>query len=368
MRLHPFLFAGCLSVLSLSSHAEVVANLYQVQEPVASQTPDERTQAIARALETLVLRLTGDPKAINSPALSALRGDTQQIISQYGYDAGPPQSLQVDFDPLSTDKAPRGAGLAMWGNNRPVILGWWLNESTEAASLVGDGQGAAEPLRRAARHRGLPLRLPLADLSEQLVGTAKNLEGTDPAPLQGASERYGADALLAVHVTQNGEKWQAKWRLWLGGQKEQGSSEGSDQAALADAVLLAVSERLAPRYVSKPGVASDLTLEIGGMTLDHYAELGRLLEPLGGQLKTVNGDSVIYRVTASAEQVRSQMALAKLNEVPAPVVAEAPVPLPAPVAPVAPGATTTTTTTPAAAAAAQPAAPATVASDLYFHW
>lgn len=372
MRLHHYLFASCLSVFSLSSHAEVVANLYQVHEPVASQTPDERTQAITRALETLVLRLTGDPKAINSPGLASVRGDTQQIISQYGYDAGPPQSLQVDFDPVSTDKALRSAGLAMWGNNRPVLLGWWLNETTEGANLVGDGQSAAQPLRTAARHRGLPLRLPLGDLSEQLVGTAKNLEGTDPAPLQGASERYGADALLAVHASQNGDKWQAKWRLWLGGQKEQGTSEGADQAALADAVLLAVSERLAPRYVARPGAAADLTVEIGGMTLDHYAEMGRLLEPFGGQLKTVNGDSVIYKVTASADQIRSQMTLAKLREVPAPVpqpaATDASLPVAAPGAPIAPGAPGAPgAAAPGGAPVAVPAAPA-AANALHFHW
>ncbi|MCE6983853.1 DUF2066 domain-containing protein, partial [Pseudomonas frederiksbergensis] len=87
-------------------------------------------------------------------------------------------------DPGSTERALRQAGLALWGNNRPSILGWWLNDSAEGSSLVGDGQGSAEPLRRAAQHRGLPLRLPLADLQEQLVATGKNLEGTDPAPLR----------------------------------------------------------------------------------------------------------------------------------------------------------------------------------------
>jgi hypothetical protein len=46
------------------------------------------------------------------------------------------------------------------------------------------------------------------------------LEGTDPAPLRAASERYGADALLAVHAHEEGGQWQAKWHLWLGDQKE----------------------------------------------------------------------------------------------------------------------------------------------------
>ena len=315
MRFHQFLAVGCLSFFSLASHAEILTGLYQVREPVSSQTPEERTQATQKALVTLVLRLTGDAKAVQSPALEAIRKDPQQIISQYGYDAGPPESLQVDFDPVSTDRALRQAGLSLWGTNRPALLGWWLNDSVDGSSLVGDGQSAAEPLRLAAQHRGLPLRLPLADLSEQLVGTAENLEGSNPAPLKDASERYGADALLAVHAHEDEGKWTAKWRLWVGEQQEQGSADAPDQAALADAVMLAVSQRLAPRYAVKPGISTEQLLEVQGMTLERYAQLTRLLEPFGGQLKSVDGDRIVYQVNGSADQLRSQLGLAQLHEV-----------------------------------------------------
>lgn len=354
MRLSPYLLAGYIACLSLPGHAETVNNLYQVLEPVASQTPDERTAATQHALETLVLRLTGDTRAISNPALAAARKDPQQIISQYGYDAGPPQSLQVDFDPVSTDKLLRQAGLPTWGSNRPSILGWWLNDTTDGTNLIGDGQATAVPLRRAAQHRGLPLRLPLGDLNEQLVATAKNLEGTDAAPLRSASERYSADALLAVHAHQEGDKWQAKWRLWLGDKPENGTAEGADQATLADAVMLAVSTRIAPRYLAKPGATTDILLQVQGNTLERYAQLGRLLEPFGARLKSVDGDTVVYRVTGSIDQLRAQLTLAKLQEVPPASVAPTPAP---------------------AAAAGQPSAPATPAPvpaapapDLMFHW
>ncbi|POF41948.1 hypothetical protein B0D71_10855 [Pseudomonas laurylsulfativorans] len=317
MRFCKFLLVSCLSVVSLVSHAETVKGLYQVREPVSGQSPEERDQATQRALDTLVLRLTGDPKAAQSPGLAAIRKDPQQIISQYGFDAGPPEVLKVDFDPGTTEQALRRAGLAMWGANRPSILGWWLNDSAEGSSLVGDGQASAAPLRRAAQHRGLPLRLPLADLNEQIVATAPNLEGADPAPLHAASERYNADALLAVHAKEEGGQWQAKWQLWLGDKKEAGSVQGADQAAVADAVMLAVNERLAPRFVAKPGASSAQLLEVQGMNLEHYASLGRLLEPFGGRVQSVDGDRIVYRVNGSADQLRAQLSLARLQEAPA---------------------------------------------------
>jgi hypothetical protein len=342
MRFCKFLLVGCLSLVSLVCHAETVKGLYQVREPVNGQSPEEREQATIRALDTLVLRLTGDPKAAQSPGLAAIRKDPQQIISQYGFEAGPPEVLKVDFDPGTTEQALRRAGLAMWGANRPSILGWWLNDSTEGSSLVGDGQASAVPLRRAAQHRGLPLRLPLADLNEQIVATAPNLEGTDPAPLQAASERYNADALLAVHAKEEGGQWQAKWQLWLGDKKEAGSVQGADQAAVADAVMLAVNERLAPRFVAKPGASSAQLLEVQGMNLEHYASLGRLLEPFGGRVQSVDGDRIVYRVNGSTDQLRAQLSLARLQETPAgqppatpdqpaaPGAAPAPAPAPTP--------------------------------------
>lgn len=335
MPLRSYLFGCCVALFAVAAQAETVSGLYQVREPVAGQGTEARAQATQSALDTLVLRLTGDPKAPQNPGLAELRKDPQQIISQFGFEAGPPETLLVDFDPGSTERALRKAGLALWGSNRPAILGWWLNDSTEGSNLVGDGQSNAEVLRRAAQHRGLPLRLPLGDLQEQLVATAKNLEGTDPAPLKDASGRYAADALLAVHASEADGKWTGTWRLWLGEQREQGKVEGADQAALADAVMLAVSQRLAPRFVVKPGSSGEQLMQIQGMNLERYAELGRVLEPFGGRVTEVQGDVMTWKATGSSDQLRAQLGLSKLQEVPADA---APVAVPAPATPAEPGA------------------------------
>ncbi|WP_409317279.1 DUF2066 domain-containing protein [Pseudomonas sp. KCJK9016] len=349
MRLCKLLFVGCLSLVSLASQAENLKGLYQVREPVSGQSPQERDRATQAALDTLVLRLTGDPKAPQNPGLAPIRKDPQQIISQFGFDAGPPEVLKVDFDPGTTEQALRRAGLSLWGASRPSILSWWLNDSTEGSSLVGDGQASAAPLRRAAQHRGLPLRLPLADLSEQLVATAPTLEGNDSAPLHAASERYGADALLAVHAREEGGQWQAKWHLWLGDQKEAGSVQGADQAAVADAVMLAVAERLAPRFVARPGASGQQTLEVQGMNLEHYATLLRMLEPFGVRLESADADRIVYRVNGSADQLRAQLSLARLQELPAETTA-----------PVTPQ--------PEVAGAAPAAAPTPTSPSLRFRW
>ncbi len=312
MRLFARVFLLCLPLFSVPSIAATVNDLYQVREPVASQQPEERDAALLRALDTLVLRLTGDPQALQNPGLEQLRKDPQQIVGQYGYDN---DNLLVDFDPISTDRSLRQAGLSLWGANRPAVLAWWLNDGTGGGGLVGDGQSGAQVLNQAAQHRGLPLRLPIGDLSEQLLATPETLEASDPAALRTASERYAADALLVVQAREDNGQWQAQWRLWLGEEREQGSVQGADQAALADAIFLAINQRLAPRFMVAPGATASLTLEVQGVDLARYAQLQRILEPMGAQLRQAQGDRLLYQVNASAEQLRAQLALLRLQEV-----------------------------------------------------
>ena len=105
MLFRKLLVVGCLSVVSLASHAENLKGLYQVSQPVTSQAPEERDRATQAALDTLVLRLTGDPKAAQNPGLADIRKNPQQIITQFGFDAGPPEVLKVNFDPNATEQA-----------------------------------------------------------------------------------------------------------------------------------------------------------------------------------------------------------------------------------------------------------------------
>ncbi|TWI58584.1 hypothetical protein IQ22_00290 [Pseudomonas duriflava] len=312
----------CLPLLSQPVTAEVVEGLYQVREPVSSQSPADRDAALAKALQDLVIRLTGDPQATQKPALAEMLKDPQQLITQYGYDAGPPAGLVINFDPASINRTLTQAGLPIWGANRPVVLAWWLNDSETGSTLIGDGQAAAEPLRRAARNSGLPLRLPLADLSEQLVGTAETIDAGKPDALREASERYNADALLTVHAKQVGNGWQAQWRMWTGTATEQGSAQGADNDALVSAILQDITTRLARQYVVKPGAAQALTLVVDGANFERYAQLQKLLEPMGGRLLRAENGQLRYQLNVNPAQLQAQLGLANLEQTSAPLNAD----------------------------------------------
>lgn len=322
MRLIPSFLFLCGALAALPSLAAPLGDLYRVREPVASQQPAERTEALQSAFDTLLLRLTGDPEAGRQSALGALRSDPQQLVGRYVYED---QTIVVDFDPATTQRSLRAAGVSLWGADRPSVLGWWLNQSDEGAQLLGDDQQGSAALRAAAQHRGLPLRLPLADLQEQLAITADALKAERAPALQDAAERYDADALLAVVAQPTEAGWQADWQFWLGDAATRGQAKGDSQAAVADAVMLAVSRFLAPRYLVGGG-AESITLEILGADVQRFAEVERLLEPLGGRLLRMGSDRLVYRLNVSPQQLKAQLALARLHEVPVEPepVAEAP--------------------------------------------
>lgn len=306
------LLAFFLSLASLAAVAEPLAHLHQVREPAVEG--EAREAMLTRALDTLIVRLTGKADAPQTPALGALRAAPQQVISQFGFEADG-SALVVEFDPASSERALREAGLALWGNNRPLILAWWLEQDVAGSTLLGDGQSAAEPLQRAAQHRGLPLRLPLADLEEQLAATAEALASSDPEDLAQVSERYAADVILTVVSSEQEGTLHGQWRIRFLDKSAQGKVSAPDRAQLADAVMLAVLQRLAEHFVALPGAATDLEVWIEGANLARYAELDRLLDALGGRLVSAEGDRLVYTVRTSPDQLRAQLGLLSLREV-----------------------------------------------------
>ncbi|MBB3102264.1 DUF2066 domain-containing protein [Azomonas macrocytogenes] len=296
--------------------AKPMEGLYRVREPFSAQEPNAHDEGLRRAFDTLVLRLTGNPDAATSPALASLRSNPQQLITQYGVEN---DILMVEFDPATVQRSLRQAGMGTWGAERPSLLTWWLSESSQGTQLAGDDQESGNLLRTAAQYRGLPLLLPLADLDEQLAVTPEVVQTGNVGVLREASSRYDANALLAVAAREaETGGWQATWQLWLANKEGKGEVSAANPQALADAVMVAVNGYLAPQFVARPEATQALRLEVRGANISRFAELDRLLEPMNGELIVVEGDRLVYRLQANPEQLRTQLAMARLQEVPAP--------------------------------------------------
>ncbi len=315
--MHPIarLLASSLLLLALPLSAAEVPGLYEVRQPVTSQSDEERSAAMGQALQQLAVRLTGNPQAASDSRLQKLLASPDALIQQYVYEQGQPLDLLVTFDPQQVTKALGAAGLTLWNPDRPQVLAWWISEGDSGTSLIvdnaADGSRSAE-LRAAAQDAGLPLTLPMGDLDEQGL-TPAALLSRDATTLGDASARYSADVRLAV-VERSGA---ADWVLWMGDEALSGKSQGADSRLLATALLRDVAAQLASRFTAGSASAETLLLEVDGVNLARYATLQRLLQPFNARLVETSGQRQRYLLQAAPAQLRAQLALARLQERPA---------------------------------------------------
>lgn len=305
--------AVLMSLATASVHAETVTGLYQVREALVSQESDVRDAGLQQAFFTLMQRLTGQTDAAKSSQLAKFQADPQPLISRYGYEGN---TLVVNFDPASVQSALRKAGLPIWGSNRPVVLAWWHIDDLDGSRLVSDGQPNAPKLYAAAQHYGIPARLPLGDLTEQLM--LDDALGNNEA-IRNSAERYTADAVVIVEQQLDGDSLVAHWQLWVGDERQQGQVSASSQALLARDVFAQVSQHLAARFAIKPGQGELLSLRIDGVNLERFVLVERLLEPFDAKLLGMNKNYAQWQVRSTPEQLRAQLALAHLHEQTAPV-------------------------------------------------
>ena len=305
MRIRLFWLTLCLLCSAGASVAATFNDLYVVRQPIAQNSQEALAKARSQAFTALILRLTGDANALDAPALKAL-GSSAEAVQRAEVDATG-KALMVEFDRQKVQTALDQANIARLGANRPAVLAWWLNQSLEQSQLIGGAQPGAQTLLNAAQYRGVVLRLPMADLEEQLSVDQALLAQQQASALAKVSARYAPQAILAVQVDQQDSPMRADWQLWLGDERFAGTAEAEQLSAVADQIMREVATTLVPKSAQGPGSASSFTLEFSGVDFARYSALDRLMESFSAQLLQSQGQQLSYRVTASAEQLREQL-------------------------------------------------------------
>ena len=288
--------ALCLSVLSAQAAGATFTDLYQVRQ-VLSESKDQ-VAAKDEALKTLLGRISSD-----KDARQKLGKDTEHWIKRADIDATG-KALMVDFDAPAIEKALTEQGLSLWGANRPATLVWWLNQELDGSQLVGGGHAAAQVLQHSARYRGLPIRLPLADLSEQLVVDETAIRQAND--LSEVSARYSPEAVLTV-ITEKDDLITAKWRVVAGDFQSKGTAQGQELTDVADQVMQQVVTVLAPQYQVDPSKAQNLSVEIKVQDINRYAQAERVMEAFSARLIEAKGQTVLYSLRAIPDQVIRQL-------------------------------------------------------------
>ena len=195
-----------------------VAGLYEAAVPIAAQDAGLRAAAVRQALRAVVTKVSGQsalPAYFNNEQLNA-----EYLVEQFGYETqdeadGRRLYLRVRLNQQRVDQLIRDHGMRVWPEERPLTLLWLAVADADGRRVLGeDSPHAALALARAeAARRGLPLVLPLMDLTESaLVPFAVIAEGRAEA-IARASEKYAGQHIFIGVIRQQGEQWQGRWHV-----------------------------------------------------------------------------------------------------------------------------------------------------------
>ncbi len=274
------------------TRADVIDWLYDVEVPVATQSSSDTRAAAARALATVLTRVTGLKVIPRNPMVTTALRNPGRFYARYRFvrkaggakDAMDQQTvLEVGFDPRTVQDLVRSAALPIWSANRPSVLAWIvLEEDVPSLAASDDTTPWVRTIKARSRDRGLLVQLPLMDLVDRERISGSTVSGGFSEQILGASERYGAQYVLTARIWMDGGGlWRGVGGLMFEGRQTNFAHEGETRDEVCEKVLDAVADELVQRFVVFGLHTEGISIWVSGITsVSEYGSLLRYLQSL----------------------------------------------------------------------------------------
>lgn len=222
------IFIVMLMSLVSTAHAVKMESIYGAEVPVASQNEQLRAKAMQQAFADTLIKASGSSTVLQNPVIKAALPQAKNNAEEFGYVPSnvlsAPFLLKVKFDAEAVKELLRQAKAPLWGENRPLILVWLVIEKADHTVDLVDNSSTNDfvvLLKKRADQRGLPLLLPVMDMTDLNQLSVADVRAMLVPALQKVSLRYHADGLLVGNIQQNDQGViQSHWKLIVG--KDQG--------------------------------------------------------------------------------------------------------------------------------------------------
>ena len=324
-----FLIMLALSLFSAKLAALEVEDLYQVSIVVESQARAEREQAIKNALSGVFLKVGGKKSVLSNAVLLKATRRANRYVSQYRYQRKDEQlSIVVNFNENQVNELFKQANLPLWGSLRPQVLLWLIDEQGASRTIVAANADSIIPasVHDLSVQRGLPIMMPLMDLTDNDQVILSDFWGYFPEQIQQASLRYFADTIVVMRVSNSSlivdkkmdnndslsiepgseanlsahaeeintdEQAELKtlhaldWRVYTQGALYIQKYQGLDKASLIEQGLSDITELIYQSYALSTTAEKDFVIEVQNVTsLTHDSKLFNFLANLSA-VKTV---------------------------------------------------------------------------------
>jgi hypothetical protein len=270
------------------------------------------SDAINAAFVQVITALTGSTNSRNNALIKQGLLSAEEFVSHLASTQREDEQpvLQVRFDQVAVDQLLTQAGLPIWGAERANLLAWLVIERQGMQELIGDDDDeAAVLLRQHTELRGIPLVLPLMDLTDQSQVSISDIGGRFWQPIVEASQRYQAQGIVIGRVYQTIDGyWHGQGQLKL----PDGTETWQLQAAELKVMLARLSEELGGMLVQRYALQTDsnsssqLFVQVQRVgELQAYADLLKVLAEVSSvtdvKVVSLHGDTVLLRVTHQGE-------------------------------------------------------------------
>ena len=231
------LVVAWLALMAAAEPAQTVGDLYRATVFTTGQGEETRGPALGRALQGVLVKVSGDPRLASSPQVEDLAAMAADYVESYSYrdrmegipvhdeqgSRDRPYDLTVVFKPEKIDAALAMLGGAPWTGLRPGLLVVVMvqNGSTEFLLTADSARGRdmRDAIVAAAAQFGMPVALPTEAALAKVGMAVSGLPAADSAKLVGLTSASDADIAISGTLTWSDAQlgWTAEWRMTADG-------------------------------------------------------------------------------------------------------------------------------------------------------
>ena len=195
-----------------------VNDLYQATVTINSRNNTDRAIALKEALAAVMVKVGGNKSVLDNLIIKNALNDYRIYLNQYRYHLDTTPTIKPIIDNQTQDKKLlllanfdedkinqlfQQANLAIWGSLRPQVLLWLVNEDGLIRTIMSNSPDSPLPLmvNDFSTQRGLPIIMPLMDLTDASQITLSDIWGRFEQPVRKASGRYLAEAIVVMRIS-----------------------------------------------------------------------------------------------------------------------------------------------------------------------
>ena len=193
-----------LSLQSKEVIAVEVLSLYQGKVIVKDQSSVERRKGLKEAFSVVLVKVGGTKNILSNQALQSAMQNYNLYLAQYQYKTIDNELfLKAQFNEDKVNQLFQKEKLSLWGSLRPQLLLWLIEEDMLVRDIVSSSSSSILPslVNNFSQTRGLPVAMPLMDLEDTQNISLSDLWGRFERPINEASERYSAEAVVVVRLS-----------------------------------------------------------------------------------------------------------------------------------------------------------------------